>query len=127
MARFLAHMGRRGLIPSGQRRFGVDRVGLDAFAQAFALEEAEYGLALPFMIGVEALIRVESKALSRARIRHSAAFYDALLEELRSVAHRRAAHRSPAARERPVPVAPAQTGPTFFTVRPYNLNPSLPP
>lgn len=85
MARFLAHMGRRGLIPSGQRRFGVDRAGLDAFAGAFALGEMETALALPFMIGVEALIRVESKALSRSRIRRSEAFYEELLGDMREL------------------------------------------
>lgn len=85
MARFLAHMGRRGLIPSRTERFGVDAVGLDAFAQAFALDDIERRIWLPFMIGIEALIRVESKALSRSRIRRSAEFYEVLLEELRGI------------------------------------------
>ena len=33
MARFLSHMGRRGLAPSGQRGFGVDAGDRDAFAE----------------------------------------------------------------------------------------------
>jgi Ser/Thr protein kinase RdoA (MazF antagonist) len=86
MARFLAHMGRRGLVPSRSRQFGVDRAGLDAFAAAFELDGVERGLALPFMIGIEALIRVESSALTRARLRHAEAFYEALLTDLRGIA-----------------------------------------
>lgn len=86
MARFLSHMGRRGLVPSGTRRFGVDAAGLDAFARAFDLDETEQALWLPVMIGIEALIRVESTALSGSRIRRSTAFYQELLDDLRDIA-----------------------------------------
>jgi len=85
MARFLSHMGRRGLAPSGRWRFGVDRAGIAAFARAFGLDETERALWLPFMIGIEALVRVESTSLSRARIRHSTAFHEALLEDMRDI------------------------------------------
>ena len=85
MARFLSHMARRGLIPSGEKRLGVDAQGLDAFARAFALDEVERNIWLPFMLGVEVLIRIEAKALSEKRIRKAADFYDTLLEGLRDI------------------------------------------
>ena len=85
MARFLAHMARRGLNPSRTRHLGVDRAGFAAFAETFALNATEREIWLPFMIGIEALIRVESPALSRARIRWSKAFYEELLEGLRDI------------------------------------------
>lgn len=83
MARFLVHMGRRGLIPSGSASLGVDAQGLAAFADVFDLTDRERRLALPFMIGIEALIRVESRNLPRARIRHAQTFSEALLRDLR--------------------------------------------
>ncbi len=83
VARFLAHMGRRGLLPSGRARYGVCAGGFAAFADAFDLTAAEREVWLPFMIGIEALVRVESRALSRARIRRSTAFCEALLADLR--------------------------------------------
>ena len=82
MARVLVHMGRRAVIPSGQMWLGVDRVGFDAFAEAFAFDDLETHVCLPFMIGVEALLRVENKSLSRGRIRRATAFYTALLADL---------------------------------------------
>lgn len=85
MARFLSHMARRGLIPSGQERFAVDAHGLDAFAKAFALDEVERNIWMPFMLGVEVLIRIEAKSLSEKRIRKAHAFYETLLEGLRDI------------------------------------------
>ncbi|MDT8326244.1 MAG: phosphotransferase [Roseovarius sp.] len=88
IARFLVHMGRRGMIPSGARRFGVDQQGLAAFAQAFGLTSVERGLWLPFFIGCEALIRVEGKGLKPGRIKRAEEMYAALRDDL--VAARRA-------------------------------------
>lgn len=85
MARFLSHMARRGLIPSGQERFGVDAQGLDAFADAFSLDAVERTVWLPFMLGVEVLIRIEAKTLPARRVRKAATFYDRLLEGLRDI------------------------------------------
>ncbi|WP_422028702.1 hypothetical protein [Roseovarius sp.] len=85
MARFLSHMARRGLIPSGEARFGVDARGIDAFAGAFALNEVERNIWLPFMLGVEVLIRIEAKRLPAGRIRKAEAFYDTLLNGLRDI------------------------------------------
>lgn len=82
IARFLVHMGRRGMIPSGQRLFGVDARGLDIFAEVFVLTETERTLWLPFFIGVEALIRVEHKGMKKGRLRHAATMYAALAEDL---------------------------------------------
>lgn len=82
IARFLAHMGRRGMIPSAQRSFGVDAGGIAAFVETFALTETERQHTLPFFIGVEAIIRVETRGIKRARLRHAAAMYDALRTDL---------------------------------------------
>lgn len=85
IARFLTHMGRRGLLPSGSARYGVDAGGIPVFADALELTEVERDIWLPFMIGIEALVRVESSALSRSRIRRSTAFCEALLADLRAL------------------------------------------
>lgn len=85
IARFLMHMGRRGMIPSGQRYLGVDRIGLKAFAARFAMSGAEQQIFMPFMLGVEALIRVEIPALSASRIRRARRMSAALLEDLRAL------------------------------------------
>ncbi|KZY37149.1 hypothetical protein A3731_02090 [Roseovarius sp. HI0049] len=85
MARFLSHMARRGLIPSGEERFGVDARGFDAFTQAFDLDEVERTIWLPFMLGVEVLIRIEPKDLPAKRVRKAEAFYGTLLDGLRDI------------------------------------------
>lgn len=85
IARFLMHIGRRGMIPSGQARFGVDAVGIGAFAEAFDLSAQERDLAVPFFIAVEALIRVENRAMKTGRVRQAREMYGALLEGLRGV------------------------------------------
>ncbi len=85
IARFLMHLGRRDLRPSGEARFGVDREGFDAFAEAFALSDRERDVALPFMLGVEALIRVEGPNLSGSRIRRAARMYELLISDLRQI------------------------------------------
>ncbi|WP_372921116.1 phosphotransferase, partial [Roseovarius sp.] len=68
MARFLMHMGRRGVIPSGSRVLGVDGVLIEGFSETFAMTEAERRLILPFMLGIEALIRVENPQMKRSRV-----------------------------------------------------------
>lgn len=85
IARFLMHMGRRGMIPSGQRYLGVDRVGLNAFADRFCMSNTERQVILPFMLGVEALIRVETPALSGSRIRRARRMSAALLKDLQAL------------------------------------------
>ena len=82
MARFLMHMGRRGLIPSGQARFGVDARGIDAFADAFSLSDHEQHLVLPFLLGCEALLRVEHAGIKRSRVKRAAAMTDLLSADL---------------------------------------------
>lgn len=82
IARFLVHMGRRGMIPSGQLRLGVDACGIDLFAEVFSLTETERQLWLPFFIGVEALIRVERKGIKKGRLQQAAGMYAALAEDL---------------------------------------------
>lgn len=82
IARFLMHMGRRGMRPSGAARFGVDSEGFDAFCTAFDLGAWEREIALPFMLGIEALIRVETPDMPASRIRRAEAMYDLLLDDL---------------------------------------------
>lgn len=82
MARFLVHMGRRCMWPSGQRRLGVDAVGLAAMADVFELNTFERQFALPFMIGCEALLRVETPQLSESRIRRAEKMYRLLRDDL---------------------------------------------
>ena len=85
MARFLMHMGRRGLIPSGQMQFGVDAQGIAAFAEAFDLSDHERELILPFMLGCEALLRVESAGIKRGRVRRAADMSDQLIADLAQI------------------------------------------
>ncbi len=85
MARFLMHMGRRALIPSEDARFGVDAQGITGFAEAFALSDHERDLVLPFMLGCEALLRVEHAGMKRGRIRRAVAMTDALIEDLAQI------------------------------------------
>lgn len=82
IARFLAHMGRRGMLPSGERYLGVDAQGIEAFVETFALTETERTRALPFFLGVEALIRVENRQMKNGRIRHAEEMYVALRDDL---------------------------------------------
>ncbi|WP_371224010.1 phosphotransferase [Roseovarius sp. 2305UL8-3] len=82
MARFLMHMGRRGLVPSGRARFGVDLEGIEAFTDAFELTAHERDVILPFFIGCEALLRVENPDMKRGRIARAAQMYDLLNPDL---------------------------------------------
>jgi hypothetical protein len=85
MARFLMHMGRRGLIPSGHARFAVDAQGIDAFAAAFKLSDHERDLVVPFMLGCEALLRVEHAGIKRGRVKRAIAMTEALLDDLKQL------------------------------------------
>ncbi len=85
MARFLTHMARRGMAPSGHHRFGVDATAYDAFVQAFDLDEAEATLFLPYLICFETLIRVEHPAMPAARIEHGVSLAQNLLQDLRQI------------------------------------------
>ncbi|MEM6588990.1 MAG: phosphotransferase [Pseudomonadota bacterium] len=85
MARFLTHMGRRGIHPTGNVRFGVDAGVFDMFAEVFELNTPEREVWLPFMIGIEAMLKLETNTLSRGRLRHAERFYEALLTDLRAI------------------------------------------
>lgn len=85
MARFLVHGARRGMLPSGRRRFGVDAGGVEAFARAFALTEAELTGDLPFFLCHELLVRVEHPDMPGPRIRHTLALSEAMFEDLRDL------------------------------------------
>lgn len=82
IARFAMHMGRRRVRLSGQICLGVDRACLAAFAATFEMTAVERGAVLPFFLAVEALIRVETRALPDARIRRAERMYRALVQDL---------------------------------------------
>ncbi len=84
MARFLMHLGRRRVDMGGPLVYGVNRAGFEAFCAAFRLESAEREVFLPFMLGFEALIRVESTALPKSRITRAEKAYGDLLADLRN-------------------------------------------
>ena len=85
IARFLVHAARRGMLPSGQRRFGVDAGGLADFARAFALTEEELTGDLPFFLCHELLVRVEHPDMPGPRIRHTVDLSEAMFEDLRDL------------------------------------------
>lgn len=85
IARFLVHLARRGMLPSGRRLFGVDAGGLEVFAEIFSLTATEREWTLPFFIGIEALIRVEHPAMSCDRLWHARKMQAALHSDLAAV------------------------------------------
>ncbi|WP_378212795.1 phosphotransferase [Aquicoccus sp. G2-2] len=85
MARALTHMARRGMLPSGRRRFGVDEAALTAFAETFALSETEQTAFLPYLIAFETLIKVEHPQMSAERIAHALSMSEALFQDLRQI------------------------------------------
>jgi aminoglycoside phosphotransferase len=85
MARALTHMVRRGMLPSGARRFGVDAGAYDAFTAAFALNDREANAFLPYMITFETLIKVEHPDMSGDRIAHAVEMSDSLFQDLRQI------------------------------------------
>jgi len=82
MARFLVHMARRGMVPSGKTRLGVDAIGLANMEEVFDLNTFERQFALPFMIGCEVLLRVETRKLSSSRVRRSEEMYSLFRDDL---------------------------------------------
>ena len=86
IARFLVHCARRDMLPSGERLFGVDKGGFDAFADAFDMDGVERHGFLPFMIAFEVLFRVEHPDFPSSRIRHALEMADSLFQDLRVVA-----------------------------------------
>ncbi|WP_336097298.1 phosphotransferase [Roseovarius sp. CH_XMU1461] len=88
MARFLMHLGRRGLLPSGARWMGVDAALAQAFKTSFELSPFEAEILLPFFLGVEALLRVENRNLPDRRIRAARRMYEELLSDLTALAGR---------------------------------------
>ena len=85
IARALTHMARRGMLPSGSRKFGVDAAAYDTFATAFALTEAEANAFLPYLITFETLIKVEHPRIGEDRVAHALAMEEALFQDLRQI------------------------------------------
>ncbi|PJE27668.1 Phosphotransferase enzyme family protein [Pseudooceanicola antarcticus] len=85
IARYLVHGARRGMLPSGQMRYGVDAGGLQAFAQAFSLTDQELATDLPFFICHEVLSRVEHPQMPGRRIRLTQEMTEALFEDMRAL------------------------------------------
>lgn len=82
IARFLMHLARRGMIPSGQIWCGVDATLAARFSEVFALTETERRVVLPFFLGIEALLRVETRALGPRRLQQATTVYSALHDDL---------------------------------------------
>jgi hypothetical protein len=82
MARFLVHMARRGMWPSGKTRLGVDAIGLANMEDVFGLNAFERQFALPFMMGCEVLMRVDTRQLSASRVRRSEEMYCMFRDDL---------------------------------------------
>lgn len=85
MARALTHMARRGMIPSGRRRFGVDEAAYDAFVRTFGLSDREANAFLPYMITFETLIKPEHPGISQARIDHALSMSESLFQDLKQI------------------------------------------
>ncbi|MDQ2094220.1 phosphotransferase family protein [Rhodalgimonas zhirmunskyi] len=85
MARAMTHAVRRGVLPSGQRRFGVDATWVDSFARAFALSGAETTLSLPYFLCFETLFRVEHPQMDDKRIALALDMEESLLADLRNI------------------------------------------
>ena len=83
IARALTHMARHGMLPSGERHFGVDRAALETFSEAFDLTEKELTYHLPLLIGFEALMRVEHEEIGETRIAPAIEMEKSLLRDLR--------------------------------------------
>lgn len=88
IARALVHMARRGMIPSGARRFGVDEAALLAYVETFSLSEEEANGFLPFFIAFETLIKVEHPKMPQARLNHAAEMTEALNKDLKKLTSR---------------------------------------
>ncbi|MCV2892508.1 aminoglycoside phosphotransferase family protein [Lentibacter sp. XHP0401] len=85
IARALVHMARRGMLPSGSRRFGVDADAFETFSARFELNDQEKHGYLPYFICFETLIKVEHPKMPQARIDHAMAMSKALLEDLKQI------------------------------------------
>ncbi|RFP90746.1 hypothetical protein DZK27_00200 [Rhodobacteraceae bacterium 63075] len=85
IARALVHMARRGMLPSGKRRFGVDEEAFEAYAETFSLSETETNGFLPYFIAYETLIKVEHPEMPRARLDHAQEMTEALFADLKAI------------------------------------------
>lgn len=85
IARALVHMARRGMLPSGRRRFGVDEAAFCAYVETFSLSDTEANGFLPFFITFETLIKVEHPDMPKARLRHAQDMTDALFADLKAI------------------------------------------
>ena len=85
MARALVHMARRGMVPSGKRRFGVDAAAFDHYVERFELSENEETGFLPYFICFETLIKVEHPDMPKQRIEHALEMSEALFADMKQI------------------------------------------
>ncbi|WP_439110911.1 phosphotransferase [Lentibacter sp.] len=85
IARALVHMARRGMLPSGARRFGVDAQAFETFSARFELSEDETHGFLPYFIAFETLIKVEHPEMPQARLDHALEMSEALVSDLKQI------------------------------------------
>ncbi len=85
MARALVHMARRGMVPSGKRRFGVDAAAFEHYVQRFELIDVEENGFLPYFICFEALIKIEHPDMPKQRIEHALEMSEALFADMKQI------------------------------------------
>ncbi|MBU2981101.1 phosphotransferase [Lentibacter algarum] len=85
IARALVHMSRRGMLPSGARRFGVDAAAFNYYVEKFTLSEQEINGFLPYFICFETLIKVEHPDMPKQRIEHAVAMSEALFADMKQI------------------------------------------
>ena len=85
IARLLAQSGRHGILPGTERYLGVSRASIQAFSQAFSFNQPEENLILPFMLGCEAILRVEPVTISSTRLNYSVNMYHSLAHDLSEI------------------------------------------
>ncbi len=85
IARALVHMARRGMVPSGARRFGVDAAAFEHYVKRFELTDTEANGFLPYFICFETLIKVEHPDMPKQRIEHALAMSEALFADMKQI------------------------------------------
>ncbi|MDG2341245.1 MAG: phosphotransferase, partial [Paracoccaceae bacterium] len=81
IARSLVHLARRDIKLGAASKLGTDKTLIDAFTDAFKLNETEIQSYLPFFIGFECLIKVETLDAPVWRQKAAERMYDGFLAE----------------------------------------------
>ncbi|WP_120501294.1 aminoglycoside phosphotransferase family protein [Roseovarius sp. EL26] len=85
MARFLSHLALRDNNTPDVQYLGVSQTGFSTFCRVFDLDQDEREIALPIMIGCDALLRPETLGQTTQSTTKSEAFCQALLKDLSQI------------------------------------------